>query len=307
MLCLLLAACGGSGGGNGGGDPDACADCTPNPDAGMYTWRLEPRAATLLYRYEDTSPLAEGRSTRVAVEHGGLTCDLWAMPDVEIETADRTVTITPRAFARQPTCTLTASQTRIVTLSGLTAGTWTVRGGGSSTATPLTLTVGPAPGRACGLSPCTLDCDCDLAAGERCLGAMGFGGPFLACARPCEHDRDCHDGSCLDIADGHFRTCLDGAECDGTRPCPPGYACTTGACAPTFVLNQSTRGECASDQDCSGGLRCVEATAAAGPNRCEVACRTGGGWCQGAHVCGPAAADLANLARSDSVCGFLGE
>jgi hypothetical protein len=307
-LVIALAACGGGGGG-GAQDIDACADCTPNPDAGVYTWRLEPRDATRIYQYEDDSAIAQGRSTRVAVEHGGLACDLWAMPDVVVKDADNTVTITPRVFARTPACTLTASQTRIVTVSGLTAGTWTVIGGGASTATPLTLTIGAAPGRACGVSPCTLDCDCDMAAGERCLGAMGFGGPFLACARPCEHNRDCWEGACVDIADGHFRTCLDGAECDdtGTNPCPPGYACTAGACAPSFVLNQGTRHECTSDQDCSGGLRCVEATAAAGASRCEVACRTGGNWCQGAHVCGTAAADLSSLARSDSVCGFLGE
>lgn len=301
-LLASVAACGG-----GGTDAPIDAADTPNPDAGMYTWRLEPRDATRIYHYEDDSPIAQGRSTRVAIEHGGLACDLWAMPTVEVEPADRTVTITPRAFVRTPTCTLTAAQTRIVTVPGLTAGSWTVLGGGASTATPITFTVGPPPGRACGATPCTLDCDCDVAAGEKCLGAMGFGGPFLSCVRPCEHNRDCGDGACVDIADGHFRTCLDGAECDGTTPCPPGYACTTGLCEPTFVLDQGTRHECASDQDCSGGLRCVVATTGTGPNRCEVACRTGGGWCQGAHVCGDAADDLSNLARSDSVCGFLGE
>lgn len=308
LLVLFLVA--GCGGGVGGGMPDAatdaCVDCTPNPDAGMYTWRLETRAATRLYPYEDDRPIAQGRSTRVAVEHGGLACDLWAMPEIEIEDADNTVTITPKAFVRTPPCTLTASQTRIVTISGLTAGTWTVIGG---TASSITLTVGAPPPRACGASPCTLDCDCDMNAGERCLGAMGFGGPFLACVRPCEHNRDCNVGQCIDIADGHFRTCLEGTECgDSLEPCPPGYGCSSeGRCTPSFVLNMSTRHECTSDRDCSGGLRCIEATASAGPNRCEVACRTGGNWCQGAHVCGTAAADLSNFARSDSVCGFLGE
>ena len=126
-------------------------------------------------------------------------------------------------------------------------------------------------------------------------------------ARPCEHDRDCVDGSCLDIADGHFRTCIAGTECSDAVPCPSGYTCTAGTCGPAFVLNQGTRHECTTDQQCNAGLRCIEATTAAGPNRCEVACRTGGNWCQGAHICGPASADLSNLARSDSVCGFLGE
>lgn len=299
---IALAACGG-GGGTLPPDAATCGECTPNPDAGAYTWRLVERPATALYRYEDVSPLAEGRSTRIAVEHGGLTCDLWAMPRVEVEATTRTVTITPRAFERAPACTLTASQTRIVTVA-LAAGTWTV-GGGAATA--LTLTVGPAPARACGESPCTLDCDCDTAAGERCLGAMGLGGNFTACMRPCEHNRDCGDGLCVDQADGHLRICDVTAECGDDLPCPPGYACVDARCAPTFVLSQSTRATCASDQDCSGGLRCVEATAGSGEPRCEVACRTGGAWCQGAHVCGPAADDLSGLARSDSVCGWLGE
>lgn len=308
-IALLLVACDG-GGGDGdddGGVPDACVTCTPNADAGMYTWRLEARTPATLYRYEDDSPILQGRSTRVAIEHGGLACDLWAMPLVEIEDADNTVTITPRAFAREPACTLTASQTRIVTISGLTAGTWTVL---SPPAAPITLSIGPPPANACTgtVSPCVIDCDCEEE-GERCLAAMGFGGPFLSCVRPCEHNRDCASGACLDIADGHFRTCVrDTEEChDVSNPCPPGFWCISGSCQQTFVLNQSTRHECMTDQDCLDGLRCVEATAAAGPNRCEVACRTGGNWCQGAHVCGTAAADLSNLARSDSVCGFLGE
>lgn len=307
VVVLGAAACGGGGGG-GGGEIDAgtCSECTPNPDAGMYTWTLEPRVATTIYRFEDDNPLTEGRSTRVAVEHSGLSCDLWAMPLVEIEDADNTVTITPRVFARTPPCTLTASQTRVVTIT-LTTGTWTVIGGAGSTATPLSITAGPQPERACGLAPCTLDCDCDEAAGERCLGAQGFGGPYLSCVRPCEHSRDCGDGVCVDIADGPFRTCDAAPECTDDVPCPAGYTCATGFCAPTFVLGQSTRSECTTDQDCSGGLRCVVATAGSGPNRCEVACRTGGGWCQGAHICGPAATDLSGLARSDSVCGWLGE
>jgi hypothetical protein len=136
---------------------------------------------------------------------------------------------------------------------------------------------------------------------------MGLGGSFLSCVRPCEHNRDCGDGACVDLADGHFRTCNDAPECDDANPCPPGYGCNTGLCEPTFVLSQGTRHECTSDQDCSGGLRCVVATSGTGPNRCEVACRTAGAWCQGAHVCGDAASDVSNLARSDSVCGFLGE
>ncbi len=305
-LALVLAGVGCGGG--GGGDPDAgpCTDCTPNPDAGAFTWRLTPRDPTTIYRFEDQSPVVAGRSTRFAVEHGGLACDLWAMPLVEIAASTRTVMITPRVFARVPDCTLAASQIRVVTLE-LAAGTWTIRGAGTTPPPPVTLTVGAAPARACGLSPCTLDCDCDTASGERCLGAMGLGGAFTACVRPCEHNRDCGDGACVDLADGHFRTCDLQPECSAGFPCPGGYACTAGVCEPTFTLSQSTRAGCVSDQDCSGGLRCVESTTAAGPSRCEVACRTGGGWCQGAHVCGPAAADLSGLARTDSVCGFLGE
>lgn len=298
-IALLTVACGG-----GGGDaPDAACVACDGGDAGAYAWRLTARDATTLYRFEDTSPLAEGRSTRIAIEHDGLACDLWAMPLVEITAATRTVEITPRAFVRAPACTLSASQTRIVTLA-LTAGTWTVRATGAPS--PLSLTVDPAPARGCGQDPCTLDCDCDVAAGERCLGAMGFGGPYTACVRPCEHDRDCAGtGACVDLADGHFRTCDTQAECSDAYPCPGGYACTAGACTPTFTLSQESRGPCQDDRGCAAGLRCVAAST--GTGRCEVACRTGGAWCQGAHACGPAAADTSGLAASDSVCGFLGE
>lgn len=308
LAAAVVVACGG--GGEDVPDGALCIDCDRDPPdgggAGAFTWRLEARDATTLYGFEDLSPLAEGRSTRVAVEHVGLSCDLGAMPLVEVTAASRTVRITTRAFVRTPACTLTAGQTRIVTLA-LTAGAWTVSATGAPS--PITITVDPPPGRACGAAPCSLDCDCDVAAGERCLGATGFAGAFTACVRPCEHDRDCGGGgACLDLADGHFRTCSDQDECSAAYPCPTGFDCSLDlVCDPTFVLNQSTRIECASDQDCQPGLRCVEATSGSGPDRCEVACRTSGAWCQGAHVCGPASADLANLARSDSVCGSLGE
>jgi hypothetical protein len=141
---------------------------------------------------------------------------------------------------------------------------------------------------------------------------MGLGGAFTGCARPCEHDRDCAGtgtGACLDLEDGHFRICDATPECTETFPCPDGFACAPDQiCEPTFTLGQGTRVACTDDRDCAGGLRCIEATRPAdGTRRCEAACRTGGAWCQGPHACGPATADLAGLAASDSVCGSLGE
>jgi hypothetical protein len=55
-------------------------------------------------------------------------------------------------------------------------------------------------------------------------------------------------------------------------------------------------------------LRRVEATIpGAGAHRCEALCKSDGACAQGADMCGPATADVGNLARTDSVCGFVGE
>lgn len=307
LVVLALAACGDDDGGSAPIDaPDdgASGDAPPQEPV---RWRLTDRPATSIVRFDDELPILAGRSTRVSVQHPRRTCDLLAMPDVAIDAQAHTVTITPRVFVSIPDerCP-DASIARHVTLA-LGEGTWTVAGG---TAPPLTLTVGPAPDRACGLSPCSLDCDCDTAAGERCLGAVGLGGPFLGCARPCELDRDCGGtGACVDRDDGHFLACDPQPECTATFPCPSGFACSAaGACEPTFTLTAGTRHECSTDQDCDPGLRCVEATVAGGgAHRCEALCKSGGAWCQGAHVCGDAEDDLGNLARTDSVCGFLGD
>ncbi len=309
LALALLGSCDGV----FGQDVDAplCVlDCDGGPGDGppqdTVRFRLTERPATALYRYEDNLAVTAGRSFRVAVEHPRTVCDLPAMTRVDIDTSGRAVTIVPRIFARIPGGCPDAATTRVVTLS-LDAGTWTIAAG---SAAPITITVGPMPGRPCGLSPCSLDCDCDLAAGERCLGGQGLGGEFLSCVRPCEYDRDCGGtGACLDLADGHLHTCQAADECGATYPCPTGFACSPdNVCDPTFTLTQSTRHECSTDQDCAVGMHCAEATVAGGgPHRCEALCRSDGAWCQGAHMCGPASADNGNLARTDSICGFLGE
>jgi hypothetical protein len=308
LVVALGAACGDD---SAAGVVDGpCSDCDGGPgDArpqDAVRWRLGDRPPTRIYRFEDNLAVAAGRSTRVAVEHARTTCDVPAMTNVAVDDQARTVTITPRIFAQIPGGCAAAMTTRHVTLT-LGAGTWTI-GGGS--AAPITLTVEPAPARACGVSPCSLDCDCDTAAGERCLGGQGLAGEFLACVTPCEYDRDCGgDGACVDLADGHFRACDAQPECTSMFPGPRGFGCTVdAACEPTFTLTAGTRHECSTDQDCDLGLRCVEATVAGGGvNRCEATCKSDAGWCQGAHICGPASADLGNLARTDSVCGFLGD
>ncbi|MCE9572126.1 MAG: hypothetical protein K8W52_03110, partial [Deltaproteobacteria bacterium] len=90
------------------------------------------------------------------------------------------------------------------------------------------------------------------------------------------------------------------------HPCGTGYTCTAGACASDTALSSATRVGCACDADCAAPLRCVEPAAPGGARRCEVACPTPGPWCSLGHVCGLAEADVAGLAASDSVCGWVG-
>jgi len=298
LIAVLVAAAG------CGGDDGTPVDALDAASTGS-TWRLESRPISALYVYRDVAPLAAGRSLRVAFEHELTSCDLWAMPAVTYGAG--VATIDARIFTREPPCTLTTRVTRIVTLT-LTEGTWTVRGEAPSPATPLTVAVGPAPARACGAAgECELDCDCDVGAGERCVGAGGSGVTRI-CARPCELDRDCGgDRACVDDDLGAFRACGGGVECDDNFPCATGFTCVAGACTPGFTLSIDTRHECGGDDDCQAPLRCVEATAGLGPHRCEMACRTGGPWCAGAHACDAAGNDAAGLATSDSVCVFLGE
>ncbi|MEZ4404252.1 MAG: hypothetical protein R3B06_29790 [Kofleriaceae bacterium] len=307
VLVALAAssACGGGGTAIDAG-PDAvidgadgCAGCDAPPACAR--WTTAPAPARALSVVDDPGPFTEGRTFRVAVEYDAGARELAAMPTVERAAA--TVTITPRTFRPLLDSPGASERRRLVVPLSLPAGTWQIRADGG--AAPLDLSVGPAPLRPCGVSgACELDCDC--AAGERCLAGVGLAGRFTACARPCEVDRDCGGrGVCASLEDGLTDTCTLGTpECGPGAPCPAGFVCADGACAPSFTLTQTSRHFCACDSDCDPGLRCVVGDSA---GRCQAVCPTDGPWCQGAHVCGPAAADVSGLATTDSVCGFLGE
>lgn len=303
-LMLALGACSGGGATVDAAGPDAPTvidDAAVDGPGACEARTYAARPATSVWLLDDR--VSEGRTVRAAVAVTLDRCDLRAIPEVAIDPVAHTVTITAAVFALPAPCGPGERQVRPVAFR-VGAGTWTVRAVGAPEA--LTLTVAPPPARACGAvtAGCELDCDCPR--GERCLGGLGLAGQFTACATPCELDRDCGgDGRCESLDDGLEFACVTGPECDADRPCPTGFACEAGACTPTFRLDQGTRHVCTCDADCDPGLRCL--TDDLGAGRCEVACPTDGPWCQGAHVCGPATADASGLARTDSVCGWLGE
>ena len=312
QVLLVLAACGG-----GGSSPDAHpADAAAAIDAALpdgapacgRTWRHERRGGSSIVAI-DPAPLTTGRTTRVMVGVELGPCEELGMIGSArtFESLDVTIEVgvwVPVGGA----CTTGATHVeRPVAMMLETPGTWRI---GTGALTPLSLTVGAAPTHACGDVPggCDLDCDCDASSGERCLGGNGFAGPFTTCVRPCEVDRDCGgNGRCLTTGGNPSFACTTDPECDAGHACPTGFTCTAGACAIDTVLSSSTRVACACDADCAAPLRCVEPAAPGGSRRCEVACATGGPWCSGAHVCGLAEHDLAGLADSDSVCGWLGD
>lgn len=316
LVAMLSAACsGGNDGAIDAAEPDGfpCGGCdAPTiPDAAetCAALRHEPRPARSIELFED-GRLHAGRSFRVAIGYDATPCDQLAMPTATVDNAAREVRFEPHVFASRAACPgLPIRQTRVMTLR-LAAGIWRFTGVSDVGVPPsIHITVGAAPPLPCaiGAGACQQDCDCPDR--QRCLGGVGLGGPFLQCALPCELDRDCGGGQCTTVPDGLQLTCDDGLdECGGAgQSCPTGFTCASGSCAPDFVLSSSTRHECACDADCDAPLRCVESDRPDRASRCEIACPTGGGWCQGAHVCGPAASDLSGLAPSDSVCGWLGD
>lgn len=297
-LCLSMVAC-------GGGDDGVVADATSRIDAdpSCRAWELNDVGARSLSLL-GTAPAVAGRTVRVAVEASGeIPCESLAMMSVVYTPEKELVAITPRVW-REIDCVSEEfnDPIRPVVLDALHAGTWTITAPGAD---DLVVEVAPAPG-ACdpGRDPCQLDCDCDVDAGERCLSYDSFVGPATMCARPCELDRDCNGTGCdRMVTDGLGYACNSEPECG---PCPDGWTCAAGACAPDFTLGQGTRRACSCDADCEPGMRCTESSDGA-ERRCEATCATGGAWCQGAHVCGSIDDDLAGLAVTDAVCGWLGE
>lgn len=291
---------------------DAAMDSFVFPDAApaCFRWQLLEIPASDLTLI-DPLPLHPARSMRVQVDYTVGGCDTLAQPIVTFPPATTNAVITARVWRRVGAiCSEDARLVHRIVTFVPPAGRTAVRatpGGGS---VPIAMVA--APTRACdtSLSACEMDCDC--AAGLVCLGGTGLGGAFSQCARPCEVDRDCVGGRCVSLDDGLDGICDDGAaECDGARPCPTGFTCESGACAPSFVLNSTSRRECECDDDCDPGLSCVRPADLADPQRCEARCISGvagsTAWCQGAHVCGEADDDVAGVAVTDSVCTFVGE
>lgn len=317
LIGIAVGACGGGNGAvadAGAEDAGVENDAFVRPDAGPscgVTWELVPatiNAVTLL----DPAPLNSARTTRVLVTVEANACDERAMFTVartfeSLDTIIEARVWRPLGIACPPS---TQIFERPVELMLQTPGTWTIHAGA---ATPITVDIGIAPSRPCmtGQGGCDLDCDCP--AGEACLGGSGFAGPFTACARPCELDRDCGgEGTCISANDGLDFYCDSGTpECDAAAACPTGYACNAGACELSPTLAAATRKACACDDDCEVPLRCVEPAYPGATRHCEAVCFTGdtgdGAWCNGPHFCGSAPMDVAGTAPADSVCVWAGE
>jgi hypothetical protein len=286
-----------------GGDPTDDASDGADDGGSACAWQLAPATAPIEFLEADPGPFNPDRTARVKMQTELASCEELAIPRVDIDEDAATAVIELRVFRSDGNCAgPPRTITRSVALRLPSVARWTVTAGDQS----VELDVEASPERACGAdAPCAMDCDC--ADGLRCLSGSGIAGPFTECGRPCELDRDCGgQGICESIADGLAFACLGDPECSDDRPCPKGWRCDGGACAPGFTLDQDARRECACDDDCESPLRCTRAGADQ-PGRCEIACPTEGPWCQGAHVCGEAEMDTAGLAETDSVCVFLGE
>jgi hypothetical protein len=319
LVLALVAACGGEQPVDDDDDVpvDATVDATvidtPYPDAfeGQFIWERVSFAAGSAPVSMDPVAVTTGRTTRVMIS-GTIEADEIAMTVVTYDEVNRRA-YAPIAGLRRfpPSLRGGAIQvSRPVLLRFPTTGTWTVYAGPDTAAPSLTIEVGAAPVRDCGTGVgCELDCDCQLTnPGERCLGGYGIGGPFLACAKPCELDRDCGgDGTCDSADDGLDSVCYDtGAECSATAPCADGFVCNAGACVATFQLSSQNRIACDDGYDCTPPLRCIIDADGEG-SRCEMACPTDGPWCDGQHFCGTLFQDVSGLAQVDGVCGWVGD
>lgn len=320
VVVSLLVACGGDDGGGAGDDTGGDDDAGAGIDAAGAdardrcgtTWALVDREATAI-ELIDPAPMNTDRTARVAITMELGPCEEIAMMNVGFTLENEYAVIWPRVWVPEGGDCTDPPRTvvRPVTIQFAYAATWNVS---VASATPISVdvVVGAAPDRPCnpGLPVCEMDCDCDTAAGEKCLGFDSLVGPATGCGVPCEVDRDCAGAGSCDgpIDDGLGYVCSSAPpECGGGDPCPVGWTCTGGGCAPDFVLSQSTRTECACDADCDPGLRCVVPWDTTQRPRCQAICQTAGPWCQGPHVCASLGQDVSGLAGTDSVCGWVGE
>lgn len=279
----------------------------PDTDGVCLTHTLETMTIQELTLMESLD-VHSGRSFRVQASYTQSNgCHSRAMAQVEVDTATRTVNVTVRDWIENGVgCTEIARLDRRTITLQLESGDWTIRDASPGGTARLAITIGPGIRAPC--VPDGGDClqNCDCLGREVCLSTTGLGGPFTACAEPCEEDLDCSmpGGRCLSADDGFDLTCAATSSGCSATGCPEGYACEGASCTPTFTLGSSTRHTCACDSECEPGLSCVVGP---GGSRCEVACPTGGSWCSGPHFCAEAEMDVAGLAADDAVCGWVGE
>ena len=306
-LFTALGACGGTSpatdaatsGDSGGSVADGN---TVDADPSCQAWRHVDVGFTDVWLME-AAPVHPERSARIMVSAKHCPGDTASIPTYAPTLENEYLAVAMSVWRTGPDCATPELVERPVTVRFPYQGSWTILNDGD----PLVVDVTPAPAIACGAtqSGCALDCDCT--AGEKCLSGIGLGGPFTACAIPCEFDRDClGNGACISIDDGLSSICEASAdECaDPQDPCPAGFDCTANTCEPDFVLNGASRHACSCDSECDSPLRCVfQFGADAG--RCDVVCPTmSDGWCQGPHTCNTAVSVEANSA---AVCAWVGD
>lgn len=264
---------------------------------------------------DETVDVNSERTARLLVTSALSECERKAAPALTWDERNSALYIDMRVFRPARDCPGTAEpQIRPVSVRFPATGRWTIypgAPGAQQSERTLAVEVMEPPARAC-MPPMTTGCemDCDCAAGEVCVSASGFAGPFTQCARACEFDRECEGtGRCVSVDDGLSFTCSDAfAECADDYPCPDGYSCRNGTCTLGVTLSSETRAPCTSDSDCESPLHCVASADRAGQARCELLCPNfGPGWCSAMHVCGTAAEDASGQALTDSVCVWLGE
>jgi len=149
-------------------------------------------------------------------------------------------------------------------------------------------------------SPCVTDCSC--AEGLSCIGSYGVGGPYWACARPCNDLLDCGPYEICEepVPDGMPWVCTGPTDqCSTARPCPEGFDCVTDTGdAPNECVDRRRWGSlgapCACDEQCAASGHCIGSTDPPAEPRCAMPCLRDGE-CRSDWYCG-----------SDNTCQFTG-
>ncbi|MBI5502506.1 MAG: hypothetical protein HY907_19840 [Deltaproteobacteria bacterium] len=127
-------------------------------------------------------------------------------------------------------------------------------------------------------SPCVTDCSC--AEGLSCIGSYGVGGPYWACARPCNDLLDCGPYEICEepVPDGMPWVCSGPTDqCSTDRPCPDGFDCVTDTGdAPNACVDRRAweplGTPCGCDETCGGAGNCVGSTDPPVAPRCVIPC-----------------------------------